>query len=61
MTYEITVTGAGKPHTFKVEFARDREGKLNCKVDGEHLALDALSSERDVLSLLMAIDGRTLL
>jgi biotin carboxyl carrier protein len=54
MTYEVTVTAAGKPHTFKVEFARDREGKLISKVDGEHLALDVLSSERDVLSLLMA-------
>jgi biotin carboxyl carrier protein len=57
MTYEITVTGSGKPRLFKVEFARDREGKLLCRVDGVDVPLDALSSERDVLSLL--IDGRS--
>jgi biotin carboxyl carrier protein len=54
MTYEITVSGNGKPHTFKVEFGRDREGQLVCKVDGKDVALDALSNERDVLSLLIA-------
>jgi biotin carboxyl carrier protein len=57
MTYEITVTGDGKPQTFKVEFARDRNGALLCKVDGADVPLDALSSERDILSLL--IGGRS--
>jgi biotin carboxyl carrier protein len=54
MIYEITVTGNGKPHRFKVEFARDRDGRLSCHVDGAELPLDALSNERDVLSLLIA-------
>ena len=54
MTYEIIVTGNGRPHTFKVEFGRDRDSALVCKVDGVAVPLDALSNERDVLSLLIA-------
>ncbi len=52
MTYEVMVDG--KPH--KVELARV-DGRLECKLDGKPIAIDAQMTAHDVLSLL--IDGRS--
>jgi biotin carboxyl carrier protein len=52
MTYEVMVDG--KPH--KVEITRG-DGRLDCKLDGKPVDIDAQMTARDVLSLL--IDGRS--
>ena len=52
MTYEVMVDG--KPH--KVELARV-DGRLECKLDGKPVEIDAQTTAYDVLSLL--IGGRS--
>jgi len=52
MTYEVMVDG--KPH--RVELSRV-DGRLECKLDGKPVAIDAEMTARDVLSLL--IEGKS--
>jgi biotin carboxyl carrier protein len=56
MTYEVTITGHnGKPQTFQVELVRNKQtDEIMCRVDGETVSgLDARSSQREILSLLL--------
>ena len=59
MTYEITVTDArGESRTHKVEITAARAGEAaRCRVDGETVPLDAVSTGQGVLSLVL--DGRS--
>jgi biotin carboxyl carrier protein len=52
MTYEITVDG--KPYQLELQRV---DGAWQCKLNGESVAMDAVLTGRDVLSLL--IDGRS--
>jgi len=52
MTYEVTIDG--KMH--RVELRRGPDAKMQCRLDGRELNVDAVEAGRDVLSIL--IDGR---
>ena len=52
MTYEVTIDG--KLH--RVELTRGPEARLECRLDGRELNVDAVEAGRDVLSIV--IDGR---
>ena len=52
MTYEVIIDG--KMH--RVELTRGPEIRMQCRLDGRELNLDAVEAGRDVLSIV--IDGR---
>jgi len=52
MTYDVTIDG--KAH--RVEITRGPEARMQCRLDGLELNLDAVEAGRDVLSIV--IDGR---
>ncbi len=55
MVYEVIVDSGSGPQSHRLELEKV-DGRWQCRLDGETIAIDALLPRRDVLSLL--IDGR---